>query len=175
MIMHRLLKNTPGCPRVNWTWLRCTDLKEDEGLEFDEYEDCEYCGQEKIRFVHELTHADWNRVIKVGQICAARMTTVSPAELQKAEAILRNRSQRRQRFPSLKSWRYSAKGNRHIDYLGEHVIVMKRRGGYCLKIGQQFGELVYRTEREAMLKAFDVLIKRSGSRIPRRGSQAKGR
>jgi len=171
MIQHQLLKSTPGCPRTNWSWLRCIDLKEDEGLDFEDYEDCEYCGQEKIRFVHALSHSDWPGVIRVGQVCAARMTAVSPAELEEAEAILRNRSQRRQRFPRLKSWRVSAKGNQHIDYLGEHVIVMKRSAGYALKIGRKFGELLYPTDREAMLKAFDVLVRRHGSTRSRRAGR----
>lgn len=171
MIEQQLLKRTPGCPKTNWSWLRCIDLKEDEGLDFEDYEDCEYCGQEKIRFVHALTHSDWRGVIRVGQICAGRMTTVSPEELEKAEAILRNRSQRRQRFPRLKSWKVSAKGNQHIDYLGEHVIVMKRSAGYALKIGRKFGELLYPTDREAMLKAFDVLVRRLDS--PRAGSRRR--
>ena len=27
MIMHLLLKNAPGCPKANWTWVQCIDLK----------------------------------------------------------------------------------------------------------------------------------------------------
>lgn len=68
MIMHRLLKNTPRCPKANWTWIDCIDLKEDEGLEYNKYEDYEFCGQEKIRYVHELKHTDWVNVIRVGRI-----------------------------------------------------------------------------------------------------------
>lgn len=161
MIMHRLLKNTPGCPKANWTWLDCIDLKEDEGREFDEYEDCEFCGQEKIRFVHELKHSDWPSVIRVGRICAARYTSTSSAELAKHEAILKNRSQRRQNFPRLKSWKTSSKGNRHIDYLDHRILIVTRQGGYGLKIDDRWGKLTFPSEREAMLRAFDVVTERT--------------
>lgn len=158
MVMHRYLKNTPGCPQSNWTWVGCTDLKEDEGLEFDEYETCEFCGQESIRYVHSLEHPDWQSTIRVGRICAARYTMTSPAELAAAEAILKNRSQRRQRFPTHKSWKTSSKGNRYIEYSETHVVVMKKPDGYRLKIGDRWGKLAFPTEKEAMLRAFDVII-----------------
>ncbi len=163
MFMPHLLKNTPGCPKANWTWLDCIDLKEDQGLEFDEYEDCEFCGQEKIRYVHELKHTDWPHVIRVGRICAARYTTVSPAELEKHEAILKNRSQRRQRFPMLKSWKMSTKGNHHIDYLDHHILVVKKSNGFGIKIDNKWGTITFSSERDAMLKAYDVVVKRAAA------------
>jgi hypothetical protein len=158
MVMHRYLKNTPGCPHSNWKWIGCTDLKEDEGLEFEEYETCEFCGQESIRYVHSLEHPDWQYTIRVGRICAARYTMTSPRELADAEAILKNRSQRRQRFPTHKSWKTSAKGNRYIEYSETHILVMKKPDGYRLKIGERWGNLAFPTEKEAMLRAFDVII-----------------
>lgn len=164
MIMHRLLKNTPGCPKANWTWVRCTDLKEDEGREYDDYEDCEFCGHEQIRFVHEIEHPDWPQIIRVGRICAAHYTVTSPHDLAKAEAILKNRSIRRQRFPQLKAWKKSSKGNPHIEYLGAHVIVLKNGSGFSLKIGSRFGTKIFGSEREAMLRAFDVLTLRSANK-----------
>lgn len=160
MIMHRLLKSTPGCPQSNWAWIGCTDLKEDQGLEYDEYEDCEFCGQESIRFVHTLEHPDWRGSIRVGRICAAKYTRTSPRDLAAAEAILKNRSQRRQRFPSHKSWKTSSKGNRYIEYSGIHIVVMKKPGGYRLKIGDRWGDLAFPTEKEAMLRAFDVVTRK---------------
>ena len=163
MITSRLLKNTPGCPKANWTWHNCIDLKEDEGFEFDEYEDCEFCGQEKIRYVHELTHTDWPQVIRVGRICAARYTATSPAELERHEAILKNRSQRRQRFPKLKAWKTSTKGNSHIDYLDHHILVVRRQGGFGLKIDSKWGTMTFPSERDAMFKAYDVVTKRARS------------
>lgn len=161
MVMHRYLKNTPGCPQSNWTWAGCTDLKEDAGLEFDDYETCEFCGQESIRFVHSLEHPDWQSTIRVGRICAARYTMTSPQELAAEEAILRNRSQRRQRFPTHKSWKTSSKGNRYIEYCENHILIMKTPKGYQVKIGNRWGDLRFPTEKDAMLRAFDVITKRN--------------
>lgn len=163
MIMHRYLKSTPGCPQANWEWLGCTDLKEDEGLDFDDYESCEFCGQENIRFVHSLQHEDWHQIIRVGRICAARYTRVSPSDLAAAEAILRNRSQRRQRFPRHNGWKTSVKGNRHIDYCDTHILVIRRSNGYGLKIGNKWGKMTFPTEKDAMLKAFDVITNKQPS------------
>ncbi|MFN9819301.1 MAG: hypothetical protein ACK56K_01195 [Akkermansiaceae bacterium] len=161
MIMHRYLKTTPGCPQSNWTWLGCIDLKEDEGLEFDDYEECEFCGQESIRFVHSLKHTDWKNTIKVGRICAARYTRTSPRDLAAAEAVLKNRSQRRQRFPNHKSWKLSSKGNRYIEYSGSFVVVTKKPDGYRLKIDERWGNIAFPTAKEAMLRAFDVITRKN--------------
>ncbi|TAE87561.1 MAG: hypothetical protein EAZ82_07770 [Verrucomicrobia bacterium] len=162
--MYRYLKTTPGCPQSNWKWIGCTDLKEDEGLEFDEYETCEFCGQESIRYVHSLEHPDWQQTIRVGRICAARYTMTSPRELAAAEAILKNRSQRRQRFPTHKSWKTSAKGNRYIDYCETHILVTRVTNGYRLKIGDRWGSMTHPTEKEAMLKAFDKVTRKKLSK-----------
>lgn len=170
MVMPRFLKNTPGCPQANWSWLRCTDLKEDEGRDFEDYEDCEFCGHESIRFVHELEHPDWPEVIRVGRICAEHYTTTSGAQIKKAENIVRNRSQRRQRFPNHRSWKLSQNGNSYIDYLGFHVLVVRRGvSAYALKIGKNWGTFTYKSDKEAKLKAFDFITRRISRTSPSKG------
>jgi uncharacterized protein YvpB len=84
----------------------------------------------------------------------------SARELTAAEAILKNRSQRRQRFPAHKSWKTSSKGNRYIEYSETHIVVIKKPDGYRLKIGDKWGELAFQTEKEAMLRAFDVITRK---------------
>lgn len=55
------LNTQPGVPHKGWTLPGVTDLQLDEGRAFGEYEDCEFCGHEQIRFVHTLTHGGYLR------------------------------------------------------------------------------------------------------------------
>ena len=71
-----------------------------EDLEFGddvEYEQCEMCGQEKIRYVHVLQHSDFNGELRVGCVCAEHMTDdyINP---QKSERELKNRLNRKKNF-----------------------------------------------------------------------------
>jgi len=64
-----------GIPHKGWKEIGIEDLGED--LEFGddvEYEQCEMCGQEKIRYVHVLQHSDFNGELRVGCVCAEHMT-----------------------------------------------------------------------------------------------------
>ena len=68
-----------------------------EDLEFGddvEYEQCEMCGQEKIRYVHILQHSDFNGELRAGCVCAEHMTDdyINP---QKSERELKNRLNRK--------------------------------------------------------------------------------
>jgi len=60
----------------------------------------------------------------------------------------------------LGAWKTSGEGNRHIDH---HILVVKRSGGFGLKIGARWGILTFISKRDAMLRAFDVVIKRVSS------------
>ena len=157
--MHRFLKSTPGCPHSGWDWLGATDLHDDEGLEFGEYETCEFCGHEQIRFVHTLSHPDWMGEISVGRICANNLS--GDPNVDVTEKRLRNRAQRRYKFPSLKSWKVSAKGNRWINYQGHHIVAIKWSSGqFRLRIDGELGTLDFPTVEEAERRAFDVVMQK---------------
>jgi hypothetical protein len=136
-----------------------TDLHDDEGREFGDYEDCEFCWQEQIRYVHALRHLDWKNVIYVGRICANNLSGNS--EVNTTERRLRNRAQRRQNFAKLKSWKVSAKGNEWIRYQGHHIVlIVWSNGKYRLRIDGELGKIEFDTARDAKLKAFDVIMHR---------------
>lgn len=154
----RPLRSTPGCPKAGWKWLRAIDLHDDEGRQFGDYSQCEFCWKEQIRFVHYLSHPDWKSVIAVGRICANELSGDKSAD--DAEQRLRNRSQRRANFPKLKSWRTSAKGNHWIEYQGHHIVVIRWKTKYRLRIDGELGKLDFEDQRSAKLRAFDVVMQR---------------
>src|SRR3954470_6733132 len=59
-----------GFPHKDWRAEEVIDLKEEGGLEFEDYESCEVCGHEHIRFVHILSHSDYPTCVRAGVICA---------------------------------------------------------------------------------------------------------
>lgn len=164
------LKSTPGCPHRGWKWLGAVDLHDDEQREYGDYEDCEFCSKEQIRFVHSLMHPDWNDVIRVGRICANNLAE-SP-KIDTEERRLRNRAQSRLAFPNLKGWKISAKGNEWIEFRGYHIVLVRWSSTKLrLTIDGEPGTLDYASVRETKLKSFEVVMKRLKSVSRRRPQQ----
>lgn len=136
------------------------DSRDDNGLTCEEYEDCEFCGRERIRFVHLLKHEEWLNIIRVGCICAERLTEdyINPAVRErKLRSVARKRETRRARFPDLNRWRISQSGNRWISYEGFHVILLRWGKSIRLRIDGKLGTVLYPSERDAQLGAFDYI------------------
>ncbi|HEY5792666.1 MAG TPA: hypothetical protein VIS74_05165 [Chthoniobacterales bacterium] len=128
-------------------------------ISFGDYEICEFCGKEQIRFVHYLQHPDWKDTIAVGRICASDLSGDPKAD--SAERRLRNLAKRRANFLKLKSWKTSAKGNVWIEYQDHHIIVIKcRNGKFTLRIDGEAGKLFFPDRHTAMLRAFDVVMRK---------------
>jgi hypothetical protein len=143
-----------GVPHKGWHLIGVTDLREDEGLSYGDYESCEFCGQEQIRFVHTLQHVDYPNEIRVGCICSCDLTDdyEGPVRL---ERILRNGAARRARFPSRRGWRSNQYGGRTIKLDGFLVTVGMKQGKHRVWINSKEGRLFYDTPKAAMLQAFD--------------------
>ena len=157
--MDRPLKSTPGCPHSGWEWLGATDLHQDEGREFGDYEDCDFCWKEQIRYVHSLRHSDWKHVISVGRICANHLSGDQNVNI--TEKRLRNRAQRRLSFPKLKSWKISSRGNEWMNYQGHHIVLIHWSSGKTrLRIDGELGKLDFENAAKAKLRAFDVVMRR---------------
>ena len=91
-------------PHKGWTEIGMEDLGEEAEFGEDiEYERCEMCGNEKIRYVHIMTHPEFPGELRVGCICACHMTDdyENPEE---RERDLKNRVQRKKNFMK-KEWR----------------------------------------------------------------------
>lgn len=94
--------NNPGIPHKDWTCIDVIDLKEDGN---SEYEKCEMCGNENVRFIHVMKHADVPYSLRVGCVCAEKMSDdyVNP---RKYESALRNKAKRKAYFNSI-PWKYN--------------------------------------------------------------------
>jgi hypothetical protein len=83
------LWNQPDVPHKNWQFVNVIDTGTAE-------ETCEMCGNERIRYVHSMTHSNWSGPLRVGCVCAEKMTDdyVNP---RKRERVLRNAAAKRLR------------------------------------------------------------------------------
>lgn len=121
--------NKAGIPHKGWTCVDVEDIAEyfDDAEEI-EYEQCEMCGRERIRFVHIMRHPDYPDELRVGCVCAEKMSDdyVNP---RRAEDTLKKRAVRRKNF-NRKEWSYNpAKNTYSKKYKGEYITIMQGRYG----------------------------------------------
>lgn len=118
-----------GVPHKGWRYVGMEDLGENTLPSEDvQYEHCQMCGRERIRYIHILEHRDFPEELRVGCVCASKLTDdyVNP---QERERDLRNRSNRRQTFMR-REWRYKEDtGNYTLRYKGEYITIMRSRFG----------------------------------------------
>ena len=121
--------NKPGVPHKGWHCIDVEDIAEDaDPTDEIEYEQCEMCGHEKLRFVHIMEHPEYPGTLRVGCVCAEKMSDdyVSP---RKAEDTLRNRAIRRRNFLS-KEWNFNpVKQTYSKKYKGEYITIKKSQYG----------------------------------------------
>lgn len=143
-----------GAPHKGWY---CEDT-EDLG---EPIETCEMCERVSIRYVHIMNHDEWfDEPLRCGCVCAGHMEEDIEGARNR-EATMRTRAGRRARFPKLKKWKRTDKGNERIDYRGRRVIIFASQGGYRVMLiypdGREWrGRKTYPTAREAKLRVFDA-------------------
>lgn len=101
-------------PKGGWACLDVIDLGDVDGT-------CEMCETQAIRYVHQMTHAEWPEVLGCGCICAGHMSG-DPATAREREHHVRLIAARRARWLE-RSWRLSKAGNPYIRANGFHVVV----------------------------------------------------
>jgi len=87
--------NISGIPHKGWTLSTVIDIRGDDQSEDETcYEICMMCGNEKIRYVHIVSHPNVSEEFKVGCVCAEKMTNdyTSPRHI---ENKLKNKTNRR--------------------------------------------------------------------------------
>ena len=109
-----------GIPHKGWRYVDVEDVC--EGLAGDNervYEQCQMCRNERIRYVHILTHPEFDGEIRVGCDCAAKMTDdyVNP---QQRERDLKNRLNRKKNFVKQDWYVHPRSGNLVLPYKGDH-------------------------------------------------------
>lgn len=148
--------NIPGVPHKGWSLYDVIDVRGEgqEELETD-YETCMMCGNERIRYVHIVSHPEVNHEFRVGCVCAEKMTNdyFNPRRL---ERDLRNRASRRANWLN-KDWKFSKNGNRYLKIDGKFVTIYKdkRTGKYKVSIDSTFGKKSFENLAEAKVAAFN--------------------
>ena len=117
--------NIPGVPHKGWVLIDFEDIKDDPNAE---YETCEMCGNERIRYIHILAHPDYERVMRVGCNCAEKMTDDYTTH-REHENYMRKRAARRKNFMK-QGWYRNQKGNWILNYKGFRITAIERNGGY---------------------------------------------
>lgn len=151
-----VLSKTPGVPHKGWDLHDVVDARDERGLEYGDYDSCQFCGQDQIRWVHILQHSDYQDLIEVGCDCAEKLTEdyVNP---KRRENELRNRSSRRGRFPE-KGWKTSSKGNPYISHNGKLAVVFGTPSGkFKISIDKQIHSKAFNTMDEAKMGVFDIV------------------
>ena len=62
-------------PHKGWTDTGVWDAAEDPSRDPEEVLKCEMCGQTRIRYMHLMTHPDYDGMLGVGGTCASKMVT----------------------------------------------------------------------------------------------------
>lgn len=155
------LWNKPDIPHKGWTCSDVFDVRaNDEPPDEVNYETCEMCGNERIRFVHLMRHPEHPTELRVGCQCAEKMSGdyVTPKEREKG---LRSRAARREKWLTRK-WKMSRKGHPWLKAGDFHIVVCSEGQNpihYRLFINERRGQRLYPSENTAKLAAFDAIEK----------------
>ena len=118
-----------GIPHKGWNCIDVFDLADETAPgEKIEYEQCEMCGNERIRYVHVMKHPEFSEELHVGCVCAEKMSNdyVNP---RKCETSLRNKAVRKRNFNKVE-WRYNPVKNTYSKkYKGEFITIMESQYG----------------------------------------------
>lgn len=121
--------NIQGIPHKGWKLVDCIDLGANgSGSNGIRYESCEMCNQERIRYVHILRHPNYPNEIRVGCVCACKMTGDydTPHEFEKK---LHNRFLRKNNFLK-QNWIRNPNGNLVLHYKNETITAIERNCSY---------------------------------------------
>ena len=150
--------NQHSIPHKGWTLLDVIDIREDGASEDEtDYESCMMCGNEKIRYVHIVTHNEVDEDFRVGCICAQKMTNdyINP---EKREKDLKNKNLRRINWAK-KKWKVSVKGNDYLNKDGHFLSIFKnyKSGKYKCLIDKKFGSKEYDSTSLAKIGLFNKI------------------
>lgn len=145
-----------GVPHKGWSCIGVEDLERPDAT-------CEMCETQAIRYVHSMTHPDYEGELGVGCVCAEKMEEDYEAP-RRRERALRASTQRRKRWLT-RTWKTSAKGNSYLNTDGFNITIFQIAdqswGGRIEE--RETGRSVpsrrrYTTEAQAKLAAFDGMI-----------------
>jgi hypothetical protein len=114
-------------PHAGWECIGVEDLGDDEG----NWNTCEMCESQSIRYVHSMVHPDYWDTLDCGCVCAGHMegsVDVAKARERRYKQAEARKAKRLQRWLDMGTWRVSDKGNYWRREAGS-VITIFRQGG----------------------------------------------
>jgi len=148
------LWNIPGVPHKGWKNVDIIDLE-------DDYESCQMCGHEPIRYVHVMKHPEIANPFRVGCDCAAKMCEGYNASGR--ESDLKSHASRRKRWLK-RRWSWSKKGNLYRKE-GDHFLVILpdkyHPGKHFYTIDGTYSKERFDTVEATKLAIFDKLWPRN--------------
>lgn len=146
----------PNIPHKGWTIVSVYDIRDDgQSVDETEYETCMMCNNERIRYVHIVTHPEVEEEFSVGCVCAEKMTNdyVTPKQLEKK---LRQKTAKRISWIK-KSWQRTGMGNHTIIYEDHRLLIFKdqKTSKYKCKIGNVWGKKNFESIEQAKNAIFN--------------------
>lgn len=148
--------STIGVPQRGWTCEGVEDLGAPDAI-------CEMCETQEIRYVHTMSHPEYDEALSVGCVCAEKMENdyVRPRQRERA---LRNAASRRKRW-LLRRWHKSNAEKSHITADGLDITIQQNSdGSWGGRISERAtnryvnARRSYPTEEAAKLAAFDGMV-----------------
>lgn len=147
------LEKLPDFPLTKWNHIKVEDLG-------DKKERCPCCRRQTFRYGHILEHPDWPDPIRVGCVCACKLTTDSVIPKARLKAAMA-RSNRLLRFLD-NGWEVDRPGGYIRKYKWDRVLVRPFSWGYIYQINYgDFSDTV-KTLQLAKVGAFEELDRRTG-------------
>lgn len=148
--------NKREIPHKGWYLVDVIDVRGNGQLISEtNYEKCMMCNNEKIRYVHLVSHPNYSEQLKVGCICAEKMTNdyVNPKALEKK---LRNKAQRRSNWLN-KNWKISSKGNTYLKFKDNLITIIRDSKTKKFKccVNKVWGKKLFNTIVEAKMVTFE--------------------
>ncbi len=148
--------NQKNIPHKGWILEDVIDVREDGQEEWEtDYETCMMCGNEKIRYVHIVSHSYLSEFFRVGCVCAEKMTNdyFNPKE---RERELRNKTNRRITWVK-KQWKRSQNGNWFLTLNEHHLLIYKDKisAKFKVKIDNTFGRKRFDNLDKAKIAVFN--------------------
>ena len=112
--------NKKNIPHKGWTCLGMEDYETD-------YQKCDMCGKEDIRYVHLMQHGKVETLFRVGCVCAAKMED-NYSGARKREDNFKNRAKRKANYLK-RQWEQSCMNELifYLRYKGKVVSLIKSK------------------------------------------------
>lgn len=147
--------HTPGIPHKGWKLVDVYDVRGDgQPVDETDYETCMMCNNERIRYVHVVTHEQIEEEFRVGCFCAEKMTDdyLNPKLL---EGELKKRANKKVNWTKRK-WNVTKNGNYRLTF-EDHLLLIfldAKTSKYKCKIDRQFGNKSFDTIAQAKMAIF---------------------